>query len=140
MIVTLWVIQALLNLALGFFAFQWLVARKRMNWMEAEIEMLHQKQSSQSVAVLEAPKPEPTKDLVAETKNQNASQNHTPHSNLVERRVSQEPRKVVRPGAEAYERADSLLARGTPLPEVARQTGLSIAELQLLGKVTHRVH
>ncbi len=39
---------------------------------------------------------------------------------------------------EAYDKADRLLGQGIPLREVARQTGLSLAELQLIGKMSQK--
>ena len=49
----------------------------------------------------------------------------------------------LRPGTQAspldaYEKADILLSRGVDQREVARQTGLSLAELQLIGKMAQK--
>jgi len=41
---------------------------------------------------------------------------------------------------EAYDVAQKLMARGLDVREVSRRTGLSVAELHLIGKVSHKNH
>jgi hypothetical protein len=59
---------------------------------------------------------------------------------LMERKdlPERQDRRNERPSIDAYERAEQLLARGLDPKEVSRQTGLSHAELQLIGKVSSR--
>jgi len=39
---------------------------------------------------------------------------------------------------EAYETAEGLIAKGIDIKEIAKKTGLSLSELQLMGKFTQR--
>lgn len=63
-------------------------------------------------------------------------------SNLYERQVTKTLVNPKRPEArgsvESYDRAAQLLARGVDTREISRLTGLSLAELQLMGKVSSR--
>lgn len=43
-------------------------------------------------------------------------------------------------GYESYEKAEEMLAKGMKIQEVALKTGLSLSELQLIGKVSQRNH
>jgi hypothetical protein len=121
----LWILQMALNIVFGYFAFLWLVSKKRIFWLEAQIEMLNQ--------ALDQKNREASEITKVETKEpQDRGQ-------LIEKYMQNDPRKTNRPSPDAYDRADVLLARGVDLKEVARQTGLSLAELQLMGKVSARV-
>ena len=40
----------------------------------------------------------------------------------------------------AYERASDLITRGHNLKDVAHRTGLSVSELQLMNKVSNKIH
>jgi hypothetical protein len=63
-----------------------------------------------------------------------------PAGTLMERKdmPERQDRRSERPSIDAYERAEQLLAKGLDTKEVSRQTGLSLAELQLIGKVSSR--
>ncbi len=79
--------------------------------------------------------------LVAEPAAQTALETplRSPISTLKERHGGSS--SVVAPSSsavDAYDRADRLLGQGVPLREVARQTGLSLAELQLIGKMSQK--
>jgi hypothetical protein len=126
----LWVLQMLLNLVLSYFAFLWLVSKKRIAWLEAQLEILNQ-----TVIHLNSQKNGTI------PKDSEPSEVAVDRGQLIEKFLqSSDPRKSFRPSPEAYDRADQLLSRGTDLKEVAKQTGLSVAELQLMGKVASRMH
>jgi hypothetical protein len=61
----------------------------------------------------------------------------SPTSTLSER-VAPEHRAGGSAPIDAYDKADFLISRGVNLREVARQTGLSLAELQLIGKMSQK--
>jgi len=130
----IWVFQILFDIALVALAVSWLLNRRlgrtdRARVSEEKIEAL----SAEPVASIPV---EPTvgpalgAEALAKTS-----------STLSERTVNAARvafSKVEKPSFDAYETADQLIAKGVDLREVARRTGLSLSELQLLGKISQR--
>ena len=121
---TMWIFQILVDCVLVSGIVMALSWRRRIVDLEREVTRLR---AGAATAV-------PAKSPVATS---------TAHvgSNLSERLQGQGPslgatRRKVDP--EAFEKADQLISQGIHLGEVAKRTGLSLAELHLLGKVTHR--
>jgi hypothetical protein len=132
----LWILQMLLNIVLGYFAFMWLISKKRIFWLEAQVEMLAQSLDQLSKKQSSASTPAAAENPIQTQNQKSTSQDR---GQLIEKFMQNDPRKNLRPNADAYDRADQLLSRGVDLKEVAKQTGLSMAELQLMGKVSARV-
>ena len=123
----MWIFQILVDCVLVSGVVMALSWRRRIADLERELIRLR---AAGSVPALSKP--------IANA-NLSASNSSTHSSSLSERvqgpSVAGSRRKV---DPEAFEKADQLISQGIHLGEVAKRTGLSLAELQLLGKVTQR--
>lgn len=119
----LWVFQILLNVIFVAMAWAALVERRRTRALERRLVALEARligDSLPSGPTIQAP---------------------IAGSNLSERtnnRPEQSGRS--RESLEAYEKAGQMIARGMDPFDVSRKTGLSLAEVQLMGKVSQRSH
>jgi hypothetical protein len=154
----LWIFQALVNILLFGAALMWLLSRKRARFLEAQCERVEREVESLKLALrrdglalasaaevsknpagakLAPHLPSPTSFVASHSLSPRVQGGQ---GSLVEKRVDQPTRKTLSKAetADAYDKASLLLSRGMALREIARVTGLSMAELQLMGKVSQR--
>jgi|GEM_PF-1378038 len=115
----LWGFQVLLNVIFVAVAWTALLYRRRVRTLERRLAILE----ARSLAADPVP---------------NAKMAVPMSTNLTEREAKADTRS--RDSMEAYEKAAQLLARGSDPFEVSRKTGLSLSEVQLMGKVSQRNH
>ena len=115
----LWVFQILFNFVLVAAAVGALIERRRLKNWERRLSALERGLNTSTEPRL-APANTPVPMI---------SLNERPEKTSSERS-----------GLEAFERANVLLQKGVDMREISRTTGLSLAELQLLGKVSQRNH
>jgi hypothetical protein len=125
----LWVFQILLNVAFVFIAWNGLLYRRRIQRLEARLAILEGGKIQNSIA---QPAMGASREPVIERK-------PIATTSLTEREAKPEAKRS-RESMEAYEQASQLLARGVDPREIARKTGLSLSEVQLMGKVSQRSH
>lgn len=136
---TLWVFQFVFDVVVVGFMVGWLLSRK-------EARRRSGRTIPAAAPILAAPAPL--------TSSENAEKNvpaprmletplGSPVSTLSERQAPEIRAPITSSGQtaspfDAYDKADYLLSKGLSLREVARQTGLSLAELQLIGKMSQK--
>lgn len=124
----LWIFQMVFNLIMAALAVGWLVERRRNRMRRPQPAPAVVMTALPSVAAI-VDTPAPLVDTPL----------RSPISTLKERSENTPtPSHMTNSAVEAYDKADRLLGQGIPLREVARQTGLSLAELQLIGKMSQK--
>lgn len=121
----LWVFQMVFNCVMAGFAVAWVLSRRRERRAE---------RSRPVTAALPAPLPAAGASVSPVPLETPLG---SPVSTLSEKRVP-ELRGSQATSLDAYEKADFLLSKGMSMREVSRQTGLSLGELQLIGKLAHK--
>lgn len=123
----MWMAQLFFNaLATGALCLLFVQKRKIFK-MEKElrflkVQWLHNLEGSVSAKALEGPKLLPATTSIS-------------GSSLNEKEM---PEPALTSHLDRYERAQNLFAQGLELREIAKQTGLSISEIQLLGKMAQK--
>lgn len=153
----LWVFQMVFNVVVGAIAFLWLrsmrqTAQRNLHPRRPEIETPVAVRNSEPIPATAAlvpsaglaPALSPTSTLSAAPAPGGATAIvetplGSPVSTLSERTSPElKSGSAGQRSLDAYDKAQELLARGIPMREVARLTGLSLGELQLIGKVLSR--
>ena len=159
-----WTLQVILDLLLAGIGVAWILSRKRVEMIEAELALMRSRtlHPSQNVVPNKSHEGgvEPAVTLLGSTSLgvhpalENSNGNRISSSaatmargadsnktSLVERKwmKNEKFKRDEKAEIEAYDRADQMMARGMDLKEISRQTGLSLAELQLMGKVGNRI-
>ena len=118
-----WIFQILIDVGTAALALLWIDSRRRIDFLEYEITEL-KKLNHMGPAMSEdfAQEPRIETSLGASI------------STLSEKSWNESEK----PSFDAYEKAAWLLSKDTNLKEVAKQTGLSLSELHLLGKMAQR--
>lgn len=138
---SIWIFQAAFNVLMLVVAILWLVSRKRVEFLEEALRRLATKQSRLERG-LEKDSPE---SLIA--KNTDKPKSNEPKvdlriGNLIEKKADQQisgsGTSAARLSPDAYERAATLLTQGMPPQKIARITGLSLSEIQLMNKMSTR--
>lgn len=123
----LWIFQMVFNLIIAALAVGWLLERRRSRMRRPQPTTVVMTALPSAAAVVDTPV------AVVDTPLR------SPVSTLKERpENTSNPSNATNSAVEAYDKADRLLGQGIPLREVARQTGLSLAELQLIGKMSQK--
>lgn len=152
---SLWIFQSLLNLFMVNVALLWIISRKRLKFLEAQVDRLEleldaiklKTRSGSELKTLSAPT---ASNPVADFGQSRQPKAHplltsfpleqserTEHStSLVEKTPTQSLLKSN--PAEAFDRGSQMLAQGKNVKEISRVTGLSLAELQLMNKFVSR--
>lgn len=147
----LWVFQICFDLVMVGWLVAWLMSRKESRRQTSRLSL------TAGASLRESSVDPQTKKTTVSTTLDNApavivqNEKHLPQLietplgstvSTVSERKSPERTASASPAAtspyDAYEKADYLLTRGLSLREVARQTGLSLAELQLIGKMSQK--
>jgi hypothetical protein len=133
----IWVFQVLFDIAVLALAVSWLL-NKRLARIERD--RVRVESHTEPRPALMAPAPAVSIPVEPTLGAQVTSSPPTGASNLSERtaNAAKAAFSKEKPGFEAYEAAEQLIARGIDPREVARRTGLSLSELQLLGKISQR--
>lgn len=123
----LWIFQMVFNLIMAALAVGWLIERRRARMRRPRPAPVVMTALPSATSMVDTPAPAVETPL------------RSPISTLKERPESTlNPSNATNSAVEAYDKADRLLGQGIPLREVARQTGLSLAELQLIGKMSQK--
>jgi hypothetical protein len=134
----MWTFQILLDLLLGTSLVYLLLERRR-----ARLVSEHQKSVKGGTSPLLSASPgshysalnEPQVSLASSLAPEVPSQVAT-GSTLTEKKMESTIRNSS--SFESYDRAEECLRKGMPIREISRLTGLSLSEIQLLGKVSNR--
>ena len=118
-----WILQILFDVLVGVVFFSWLLSRRRVAALETKLADFEARLLSlvPTASVPIAPKIETALGSAVST--------------LTEKSLMEVPRKA---SFDAYDKAEVLLNRGFDVREVAHQTGLSVSELRLIGKMNQR--
>ena len=128
-----WTLQILFNLLLSAGL---VVLILRVRKQEALLRILQHRATLVGTGAVSADRPASDPQLPVAIPQLNTPLG-SPTSTLSER-VAPEHRASGSAPIDAYDKADFLISRGVNLREVARQTGLSLAELQLIGKMSQK--
>lgn len=135
----LWLLQLAVDFLFFFMALNWLKTYRQLSRLERTVER-HQKVLGEQI--LQACTPESSGAQAPQAKRQALLPYEKAGSVLSEKTVGQprQERSARLPSLDAYDRADQLLSQGLEIAEVALRTGISVSELQLLGKIAQKNH